>query len=236
VRARICRVEGGYARPDVPRSARSCRGKCCFRECAPRLPHGWDNAQVHSSSNAEQTLWVRMAHWIPVEAETPEPAPRSMLSGTGIRVRGVIERADPADDDGLVPDEKAAGDAPRTVEYVITGTVADAHDFEFDSGAGSEHGGTDIVLSVDGLLVQAQVQGWARDVVHGSRLRVRGELSVIAYHEWDDFGLVDTRDSWTVEETLALAAGDYLLRLSPRPPRRTRARLAAATSGSAGMR
>lgn len=55
---------------------------------------------------------------------------------------------------------------------------------------------------MNGFLIQAQVDGWARDVAPGSHLSVRGELSVIACYEWDSFGLVDTRGSRTVPRGL----------------------------------
>ena len=88
-----------------------------------------------------------------------------------------------------------------------------ASDLDTDSG----HGGADVVLSVNGFAVQAQIDGWSRDVVRGTRLSVRGELLVIPNYEWADFDLVDTRGTWAVEETLRLPDGDMLLRLRLMP-------------------
>lgn len=162
-----------------------------------------------------QSLWARMHDWVLVEAQLPEPMPGSVLEGTGVRVRGHLERADPNATEGIVRCDKASSDASRPVEYLVTGSAMEATDFGIDAGSRSGHGGSDVVLTVNGFLIQTQVDAWARDVTHGSRLSVRGELFVIPYYEWDDFELVDTRGTWTVRETSRLTDGDILLRLLP---------------------
>jgi len=162
-----------------------------------------------------QSVWVRMHDWILVEAELPEPITDSVLEGTGLRVRGAVEHGDPGAEEGIAPSHKPTDADSQTVEYLVTGTVLEANDFDSDQGAGSRHSGTDVVLTVNGSLIQAQLDGWARDFTQGSHLSMRGELFVIPYYEWDDFGLVDTRSTWKVEGTRRLPDGDVLLRLLP---------------------
>lgn len=60
--------------------------------------------------------------------------------------------------EGLVRCEKA-GDEALTVEYLVTGSVLEASDVDVDSGSGSRHGG-DVVVTVNGSLIQAQLDGW----------------------------------------------------------------------------
>lgn len=156
-----------------------------------------------------------MHDWIPVEAELPEPFTDSVLEGTGLRVRGAVERVDPGAEEGIARSHEPTDADSQTVEYLVTGKVLVANDFDSGQGAGSRHSGTDVVLTVNGSLIQAQLDGWARDFTHGSRMSVRGELLVIPYYEWDDFELVDTRSTWKVESTRRLPDGDLLLQLLP---------------------
>ena len=160
-----------------------------------------------------QPLWVRMHDWIVVEAELSEPMREAVLEGTGLRVRGAVERGDPGTEEGIARSHEPTDVDSRTEEYVVTGTVLEATDFESDQGAGSRHGGTDVILTVNGSQIQAQLDGWARDFTHGSRLSVRGELLVIPYYEWDRLRVVDTRSTWKVEATRRLPDGDLLLLL-----------------------
>lgn len=187
--------------PDLPRSARS-----CGRAHGPGAGR-WHDSQVSDPIRTE-SLWVRMHDWIAVEAELPDPMPGSVLEGTGLRVRGALAPTEPGTVEGLVRCERVVGDS-QTVEYLVTGSAVSARDFDTDSG----HGGADVVLEVNGFPIQAQTDGWSRDVVHGSRLSVRGELHVIPYYEWTAFDLVDTRGTWAVEEARRLRGGDMLLRL-----------------------
>jgi hypothetical protein len=138
-----------------------------------------------------------------------------VLPNIGIRLLGSVGRADPLEEEGIVPREESLGTPRVTVEYVVTGSVANARDFEVDMGADTQHAGVELVMSVNGRLIQAQVGGRARDVEPGSRLRLRGEFVVIGDYEWEAFDLLDTRASWSVEEMLQLSTGDYLLRLVP---------------------
>jgi hypothetical protein len=165
-----------------------------------------------------QSLWVRMHDWLLDEAQLPEPTPGSTLQDTGIRMRGQVTRAHPRAAEEIVRGNNGEDEAPRPVEDRVTGSVIAASDFDLDAGSLSRHGGSDVVLNVNGFLIQIQVDGRARDVTHGSRLSVRGELLVIPYYEWEDFGLVDTRSAWTVTETSRLTGGDILLRLLPALP------------------
>lgn len=170
-----------------------------------------------SAPTQPQALWVRMQGWVLVEAELPEPVTDSVLEGTGLRVRGSVERGDPGAEEAIARSHKATDADSQTVEYVVTGQVLEANDFDSDQGSGSRHSGTDVVITVNGSLIQAQLEGWARDFSLGSRLSVRGELLVIPYYEWGDFGLVDTRSTWSVEEARRLPEGDLLLRMLPVP-------------------
>ncbi|GAA3117395.1 hypothetical protein GCM10010530_44700 [Kribbella aluminosa] len=156
-------------------------------------------------------------HWVPVEAEWPEPVQGAVLPNIGIRLLGSVACADPSEEDGIDPREESPGTPRGTVEYVVTGSVARARDFEVDTGAGGQSAGVELVLTVNGRLIQAQVDGRARDVEPGSRLRLRGEFLVIGDYEWEAFDLVDTRASWSVEEMRQFSTGDYLLRLVPAP-------------------
>jgi hypothetical protein len=152
-----------------------------------------------------------MYDWVPVEAGLPDPMPGSVLEGTGLRVRGVLESVDPSAKEGLLLAEGKTSTIARVVEYDVTGHVVKANDFDVDVG----HGGADVVLSVNGSLLHVQIDGWAREITRGSRLRVRGELLVIPDYEWDAFELVDVRGAWIVEESQRLLDGDLLLRLLP---------------------
>ena len=98
----------------------------------------------------------------------------------------------------------------------MTGSFVSARDDQVDIGSSPRHAGVDVVLSVNGDLIQAQVpEAAAKDLEGGTHLTVRGEISLIADHEWDGFALVDTRRSWSVEEVQHVGSGDYLLLLRP---------------------
>jgi hypothetical protein len=159
-----------------------------------------------------------MHDWILVEANLAEPSPGSVLDETGIRVRGTLGHVGPEVVEGVVRCDNVIGAEAETVAYLVTGSVLQADDFDVDFGSGPRHGGADVVLSVNGCLIQVQLEGWARDVTQGSHVRVRGELLVIPYYEWDDSGLVDTRGAWKVEQTRRLPGGDIALRLVPLLP------------------
>ncbi|GAA3130762.1 hypothetical protein JOF29_007512 [Kribbella aluminosa] len=148
----------------------------------------------------------------------PELVPGAVLPNIGIRVLGSVERVDPLEDEGIAPrKDPLASPPPVTVDYVVAGTVERSRDFQVDVGAGPQHAGVELVLTVNGHLLQAQVDGQARDIEPGSRLILSGELVVIGEYEWEAFDLVDTRAPWSVEETRRVSNGDYLLRLVPAP-------------------
>ncbi len=97
----------------------------------------------------------------------------------------------------------------------MTGSVVTATDYQSDMGSGPRHAGTDVVLSVNGDLLQCQITGPASDIEIGSDLTVRGRLSHIGDYEWDAFGLLDTRRAWSIEEVQRLPDDDLMLRLRP---------------------
>src|SRR6188474_3135112 len=94
---------------------------------------GWHDRQV-STSVQGQALWVRMYDWVPVEAGLPDPMPGSVLEGTGLRVRGVLESVDPSAKEGLLLAEGKTSTIARVVEYDVTGHVVKANDFDVDVG------------------------------------------------------------------------------------------------------
>jgi hypothetical protein len=174
--------------------------------------------QVSITGRSDESIWVRMAHCVPVEAEWPEPVQGAVLSNIGIRLLGSAKCADPLEDKAIVPRDEPLSSPHRTVEYVVTGSVVSARDFQVNMGAGPQHSGVELVLTINGRLIQAQVEGHASDVEPGSRLSLRGELVVIGNYEWEDFELVDTRAPWLVTEIRQFSNdGDYLLRLIPAP-------------------
>ena len=150
-------------------------------------------------------MWVRA--WA-----LGQPIAGGVLPYEGIRVSGTVEPSSSPVREGISPTDQPLDD-PHAVEYVVTGSVVTATDFQADTGSGPRHAGTDVVLSVNGDLMQAQIPGPARDVEVGSVLTVRGPLRHIDNHEWDAFGLVETRRAWSVEEVRHLPDGDLLLRL-----------------------
>lgn len=96
-----------------------------------------------------QSLWVRMHDWILVEAALLEPTPGSVLEGTGVRVRGVRERADLRAEESIVEHVVTAGEVSHWVEYLVTGSAMEARDA--DRGSGLQHGGTEAVLTLNGF-------------------------------------------------------------------------------------
>jgi hypothetical protein len=170
----------------------------------------WHDAQVDASGSDLEPLWARSMHW-----ELDNPAAGDVLPLEGIRIFGSVETAvNP--DEGILPGQVDLGEAGPTATYVATGSVVSAKDYQADFGQGPQHVGAELVLSVSGNLIQAQVPGaTATDIRTGARLTVRGELSLVADYEWDAFGLVDTRRSWTVEEVQHRGPGGYLLLLRP---------------------
>ncbi|WP_243061093.1 hypothetical protein [Nocardioides sp. SR21] len=100
-------------------------------------------------------------------------------------------------------------------EYVMTGAVISAADFRVARRSRPGHGGTDVVLSVGGELVQAQVPGPASTLIVGARVAVAGEVTLIPDHEWGSFPLVDTRRRWLIADVRTLGDGEYFLLLDP---------------------
>jgi len=155
-------------------------------------------------------LWVRVRAW----ELGDQLFVGEVLPSQAIRVTGTVEpfhapvRERISQVDGPHVD-------PDAVEYVVTGSVVTATDYQSDTGSGPHHAGTDVVLSVNGDLMQSQIAGPASDIDIGSALTVRGRLSHIGDYEWDAFGLVDTRRAWAIEEVHRLPDDDLMLRLRP---------------------
>ena len=143
-----------------------------------------------------------------------QPVAGGILPNEGIRIRGTVESSHTPAQECISTIGGSLAD-PGAVEYVLAGSVVTATDFQSDTGTGPLHAGTDVVLSVNGDLMQSQIAGPASDIEIGSALTVRGRLVHIRDYEWDAFGLVDTRRSWSIEEVQRLADDDLMLRLRP---------------------
>lgn len=168
--------------------------------------HG-QNVLVGTSGSNLGPLWARSMHW-----ELVNPAAGDVLPCEGIRIFGSIEiPLNPVE--GIHPGEVAI-DGARPAAYVLTGSLVRASDYQVDMGPGPQHAGAEMVLSVSGVLIQAQTpEVAAKDLEGNVYLTVRGDISLIADYEWDAFELVDTRRSWSVEQVQDLGSGDYLLLL-----------------------
>jgi hypothetical protein len=177
----------------------------------------WQDPTMSDSSWPFGSVWVRVAEWMWFDGQLPDPVPGWVLPSVGIRVLGTVDEMGPTAEEGILPCAEEPGNTAGAVEYVVTGSVVNADDFQVDTGSGARHAGAELVLTVDGLLFQAQIDGQARDVSLGALVRVRGELFMIAEYEWEDFDLVDTRAPWSIEEALRLPDGDFRLRLLPAP-------------------
>ena len=165
---------------------------------------------MDASSDWDGSVWV----WVGAWELGDQPVAGAVLPHEGIRVRGKVEPSHSPMREGVSPTHEPLDD-PDAVEYVVTGAVVSASDYQADMGSGLRHAGTDVVLSVNGDPVQAQIAGPARDLQVGSVLSVRGPLLHIADYEWDGFGLVETRRAWLIEEVKHLTDSDLMLRLRP---------------------
>ena len=156
-------------------------------------------------------VWAWSGDW-----ELENPVAGDVLPHDGIRISGSAERSqDP--DEGIWPDRiRLDGDEPRA-RYRVTGRIVSATDCFYDMGAGAglQHSGARVVLSVHEQPMQASVAAHARDLELGTRLTIRGDISLVHYYEWDAFDLVDTRRSWSVEDVRNLEPGYYLVLIRP---------------------
>ena len=160
-------------------------------------------------------IWAWMPDWVLDVGDLPRPHPGSVLPHVGIRLYGSSQSASDTASEGIIAvGARSDGDDSGPPSYFVTGTVDSAHDFQTDPGSGATHAGLELVLSLGGCRFQAQVDGHGRDVAIGSHITVRGTFFVIAEYEWEDFGLVDTRTDWMVEETISQPDGDLLCRLA----------------------
>jgi hypothetical protein len=158
-------------------------------------------------SNGQAAIWARLADWVRVEGDLPEPRPGSVLAHKGIRLYGgTVELTDDAGGDGLTAQSYPSDDDPRTPVYVATARV--------------EHvNGLELVLNTGNHRLQAQVDRFAQDVRIGAHVAVQGELFVIGEYEWESFPLVDTRGDWMITDTINQPDGDFLVLLTGLTPR-----------------
>ena len=150
-------------------------------------------------------MWARSRHW-----EFDNPRPGDVLELEAICISGTVEA--PAPTDGVVRQEHARDASPA---YLITGSLVSAQDFQADFGHGSRHAGTDVLLSVGGERMLAQIPGPASTVELGARVTVRGEVTVLAAYKWDEFGVADTAREWSIEDVRNPDVGEYLMLLRP---------------------
>jgi hypothetical protein len=107
-----------------------------------------------------------------------------------------VTPAQPDSPDGIV---EARPGHPHEVIYRLTGRADEPRDFDVDTGAGIRHAGAEFVLTVGADRNQLETDGWARDVLAGSRVAVTGRLEVVGDYEWDAFGLGESRADWLVK-------------------------------------
>ena len=153
-----------------------------------------------------EAVWARSSNW-----ELDIPRAGDVLPRNGIRLSGGTEA--PAASKGVTRRDHVTDPSEASAEYAITGTIISAVDFQIGRETGPAHGGTDVVLSVGGERVQAQVPGPASTLHLGGRLTVSGEIAFLADHEWESFELVDTRRRWFVENVRTYGDGEFLLLL-----------------------
>ena len=108
-----------------------------------------------------------MHHWIVVEAELSEPMREAVLEGADLRVRGAVERGDPATEEGIARSHEPTDVDSRTEEYVVTGTVLEASDFESESGRRFAARRDRRDPDCEWLPDPGTTDGWARDFTHG---------------------------------------------------------------------
>src|ERR1044072_2631775 len=90
--------------------------------------------------------------------EWHNPAAGDVLTDEGIRILGSIETPlNPVE--GIRLGEADGGGAGPTPIYVVTGSVVSAMDYQVDFGSGPDHAGANVVLSVNGDLIQAEIPG-----------------------------------------------------------------------------
>lgn len=152
-------------------------------------------------------MWVRLMDWLIADGEPPLPNVGSLLSGVGLRVRGEVTAAPPESPDGIV---EAQDGHPHEVMYRLTGRARAPRDFDVDTG----HAGAEFVLTVGFDRFQVQTDGWARDVLTGSRVTVTGRLTVVGEYEWDAFSLGESRADWLVKAVAPADDDDTMLDLA----------------------
>ena len=158
-------------------------------------------------------MWVAIRDWMLADQEPPLPSVGSVLRSAGVSVRGTVAVAEPDAPDSIAEIGTTLGASPQFVVYVLTGAAALVRDVDSDAGRQRRHSGAEFVLTVSGLRFQVRFDGSARDVLAGSRVVVRGQLSLVADYEWEAFQLAESRADWRVRDVVALDTGDVMVDL-----------------------
>jgi hypothetical protein len=158
-------------------------------------------------------MWVALRDWMVADNEPPRPSVGSVLRSIGIRVTGTLAVTQPGAADAIEAVATTIDPLPGLVEYLVTGTADQARDIDIDVDGRRRHSGAEFVLAVNAHRFQARVDGWAHEVRPGSRVAVRGQLSVVGDYEWDAFQLSDSRADWHVAEVVVLETGDAMIHL-----------------------
>jgi hypothetical protein len=159
-------------------------------------------------------MWVALRDCMIADNEPPLPSTGSVLRSMGVRVSGTLSAAEAGAVDAVDEVSTTVESVPWLVEYVFTGTAGQARDVDIHGGGGGgQHSGAEFVLAIDGHRFQVRFDSWGRDLHAGSRVAVRGQLSLVADYEWDAFQLIDSRADWRVRDVVVLDAGCAMLDL-----------------------
>ncbi|MGZ0150157.1 hypothetical protein ACXJJ3_24060 [Kribbella sp. WER1] len=151
--------------------------------------------------------------WMIADSEPLLPHAGSLLTGVGLRVRGGLTAAPLDSTDGIVT---AQGGHPYEVTYQLTGRANEPRDVDMDTGRGGQHAGVEFVLTVGSDRYQVQADGWARDVLTGSRVMVIGRLELVGEYEWEAYSLHESRADWLVKAVAPADDEDTMLDLVAR--------------------
>lgn len=166
-------------------------------------------------------VWVHVASWLLADEEFPRPDAGQQLRSVGLRVRGQVTAAEDGTPDGIVEESPAQGATQGSPVYQLTGVASEGRAVWARPGpprTSPHHVGAEFVLTVSGERFQVQHDARGSGVVENSRVTVIGPLELVGGYEWEDFGLIDTRTDWLVEQVVELHAGDVLVDLSPSGP------------------
>jgi len=158
-------------------------------------------------------MWVAIREWMLADQEPPLPTVGSVLRSVGVRVSGIVAVAQPDAPDAITEIGTTLDASPQFVEYMLSGAAGPARDVKIHAGRRGRQSGAELVLTVGELRFQVRFDGSARDVPAGSRVVVRGQLSLVADYEWEAFQLGDSRADWQVRDVVALDAGGAMVDL-----------------------